>query len=270
MEEMAAGYVGPHTVLVQKNRKNQGLATHINILLNQAKGTYFSWAAGDDVALPSKITDLIIPILRDQSIIATHSAVIEMNENGKFIKIKKANSKQRKISRYNIIRNNTSVISQSHLFKTSIFSEFGPFSEALTNEGPAISFREICCGKIYYVETPLTKYRIGSGVSTYRGSEVTALQLTEPAKVILWRLTSFQQILTDMNKTACSTQEQSGVIRKIKFYSNLYQINTKQAIIRPLILNLLSRPLDLSSLRAAIRVSLPPRIYRIFMGIAKK
>lgn len=55
MEEMAAAYEGPHTVIVRRSESNRGLAGHVNDIVELASGRYLAFAAGDDVSLPDRM-----------------------------------------------------------------------------------------------------------------------------------------------------------------------------------------------------------------------
>ncbi|WFM69998.1 glycosyltransferase family 2 protein [Halomonas sp. CKK8] len=263
MQEMAANYVGPHKLRVRRNDINQGLANHINVLLENASGEYISWIGGDDVALQNKVEELIRPILYDEEVVGVHSPFIEINEVGEFIKVKVSRKEKENISLNKVISECASVISQSHLFKCSVFHQFGPFLSDLKNEGPAISFRELYYGKIAYVSIPLTKYRIGSGISTYRGTDIRVLQSIEPIKVAEWRLSAYRQILSDLRHTNLYDIYGCKVSKKIIFYQNLININSKKKIVRSLIENTALNPKDFSTLRAVIRILSPQAFYKL-------
>jgi glycosyltransferase involved in cell wall biosynthesis len=55
MEEMAAGYSGPHTVILNRNPVNRGLIAHINHVIPMARGEWIVMAAGDDISLPARV-----------------------------------------------------------------------------------------------------------------------------------------------------------------------------------------------------------------------
>ena len=55
MEEMAAAYQGPHSVVVRRSESNRGLADHVNDIVELANGRYLALAAGDDVSLPTRM-----------------------------------------------------------------------------------------------------------------------------------------------------------------------------------------------------------------------
>ncbi|MCB0164570.1 MAG: glycosyltransferase family 2 protein [Anaerolineae bacterium] len=54
MEEMASNYQGPHHIILNRNDKNLGLAGHVNVVFEKARGEIIVLAAGDDISLPER------------------------------------------------------------------------------------------------------------------------------------------------------------------------------------------------------------------------
>lgn len=52
IREMAAGYAGPHKVILNRNEKNLGIGMHFNKVVELATGQIIELAAGDDISLP--------------------------------------------------------------------------------------------------------------------------------------------------------------------------------------------------------------------------
>ena len=58
IEEMAAGYVGPHKIKINRNIVNLGTALHVQVVFSQSRGALFVVAAGDDISLPDRTKTL--------------------------------------------------------------------------------------------------------------------------------------------------------------------------------------------------------------------
>ena len=55
MQQMAADYRGPHTIIIRQSETNRGLAGHVNDIVDLANGKYIALAAGDDISLPDRM-----------------------------------------------------------------------------------------------------------------------------------------------------------------------------------------------------------------------
>jgi glycosyltransferase involved in cell wall biosynthesis len=265
MEEMAAAYEGPHYVRVRQNKMNLGLAGHINIMIADAAGSIVSWAAGDDIAEPDRTEIFVAKLQEDEKNVGVHSDVEEIDQEGRHLKVRRHLGERVELSLRNVTRHGLSVISQSHAFRKQVFEHFGPLSENVTNEGIVMAFREAAIGKIVFVDQPLTKYRMGSGTSTYAGAELKRRKEIEPIKITGWYLSAFQQMQKDATKLArpLAINYQKEIECNFKFYTSLMEINTGAAFLRPLYKNFLVAPRDKRSLRAVIRRSLPASFYRL-------
>lgn len=265
MEEMAAGYTGKHSIHLRRGVRNLGLAGHINAVLGMSAGQIISWAAGDDVALPERTTIFVSKLLESNVFIGVHSNVEEIDLEGNFLRYRSHSQTEANTALQAVIESGQSVITQSHAFWKSAFDTFGAFREDLTQEGIAMAFRETLLGNVAFVDLPLTKYRIGSGVSTYSGGNLKKSKILEPIKYTQWYLSAFRQMLEDSSKSPrpLSSHQKTILLNNVRFYSSLLSINKGQNIFRSLFRNLLLRPRDTKSIRAAVRRVLPDFIYKI-------
>ena len=69
-----------------RNSKNIGGANNHNQTFRLARGTYFRWAAHDDVCAPELITECVAVLDRDPTIVLCYSMLTEINEAGEAIK----------------------------------------------------------------------------------------------------------------------------------------------------------------------------------------
>jgi hypothetical protein len=56
MQEMTKDYAGPHHIVLNRNEKNLGLASHYNKFMGLASGEIVELAAGDDISLADRTT----------------------------------------------------------------------------------------------------------------------------------------------------------------------------------------------------------------------
>lgn len=267
MQEMAAAYKGPSQIKLIRNQKNLGLADHINNVVQSSKGTIISWAAGDDIALPERTDKFVRKMIDEPNIIGVHSDVEEIDINGEFTSIRKHHFDASCLTIDGVVKSGLSVVTQSHAFRRVVFDIFGPFRSDLTQEGIAMAFREVALGRIAFIDEPLTKYRIGCGVSTYNGSDSYKIRYLEPVKYTKWYLSAFRQMRDDCEKI--NLDNKLFIIKiiekNIKFFSNLYEINSKKNTMWRLVENTFIKPGDFRSLRAVIRLLVPDKLYSSFL-----
>ncbi|MCV2877672.1 glycosyltransferase [Sedimentimonas flavescens] len=263
MEEMASAYSGPHRVKVRRGETNKGLAGHINEVIAASEGDIISWAAGDDIALPERTSIFAQALINDSTLCGVHSDVIEIDVDGNTIRERRHSEKEYRTNLIDAVNTGQSVITQSHAFRRSVFTTFGPFRTDLTQEGIAMAFRESALGKVAFVDKCLTLYRVGSGVSTYSGGDLEKRKRLEPIKYTNWYLSAFRQMQEDskMLPKHLSRLLENKLRRNVLFYSNLLKINDGRGLIIPLLLNIMIAPLDTKSIRAVARRVTPGSIY---------
>jgi glycosyltransferase involved in cell wall biosynthesis len=59
MQEMAASYDGPHTVVVRRSEPNQGLVRHFMTVAGLAEGRLVIEAGGDDISKPERTMEIV-------------------------------------------------------------------------------------------------------------------------------------------------------------------------------------------------------------------
>lgn len=267
MQEMAEQYDGVHRVVVRQNKKNLGLAFHINEIVKAASGEIITWAAGDDVSLAHRTKRLVSPMINNSNVVGVHSTVFEIDVDGNHVGIRAQHKDTCMLSLSEVCIKGTSVVSQSHAFRSFVFKEFGLFREDLTNEGPVMAFRELLLGEVVYIDEPLTLYRLGSGVSTYNGVDIYETKTIEPIKISNWRRTSFLQMLDDARKMSdkISKEQRLNIEKNVRRYTNIWNINRSYRPFKSTIDNFILNPRDLYTARALVRVLLPKKLYRFFL-----
>ena len=73
MQDMVEKYVGPHKIILNKNKKNVGLVSHINNICEMSSGEIIILAAGDDISLPQR-SERSVQLLSDDSVAVSFSS----------------------------------------------------------------------------------------------------------------------------------------------------------------------------------------------------
>lgn len=263
--EMAEIYCGKHRLEVRRSERNLGFADHINSVLAHANGEIISWSAGDDIPFPERTAIFVASLLENDELVGVHSNLEEIDIKGRFVAYREHSMRDYDTQLGRVIRYGQSVITQSHAFKKVAFDRFGPFRSDLTQEGIGMAFRESAIGRVAFVNSPLTKYRIGSGVSTYAGRDLKMRKELEPIKYTMWYLSAFKQMLDDAKRIPeIVTKGDLEIISKnIEFYTSLMEINTGEGIVAPLLKNFFVHPTDTKSVRAVLRRLVPEAIYKV-------
>ena len=268
MQEMAAAYEGPHEVRVRQNAMNLRLAGHINSIVESANGEIVCWAAGDDISLPQRTELLATPMIDDPETVGVHSTVREMDISGKLGEVRLHGEHVMHLTLDKIIYSGGGVVSQAHAFRKFAFDRFGPLQAHLTNEGPAMAFRECLLGNIIYIPKPTVLYRIGSGVSTYSGNDLHTKKNLEPIKYSKWRLTAIQQMLQDLHSVKPPNYNEmlAKLSKRERYFENLFHINSGKNPLSSLISNTWLVGIDKASIRAFVRVTCPNSFYSLFIS----
>jgi glycosyltransferase involved in cell wall biosynthesis len=161
IQEMAAAYHGSHTLVLNRNDRNLGLGSHINRLMELARGEYIVVAAGDDISLPERTEQICGEFTASgRKAMAVFSDLTEMDGAGKDSGILNAQP------RYNLgdleqmcERMFEGVAGASNAWQRKVFDCFGPMLPEIVFEDRVIAFRAALLGEIRHIARPLVKYR---------------------------------------------------------------------------------------------------------------
>lgn len=179
MESMAAGYRGPHSIVLNRNERNLGVARHISDLAQRAHGRFLFIAGGDDVSLPNRVSrcmemwatranppSMVFTNLRtiDEHGVELQPAFFLRQEKraGVLVGLKFAqHSGSADIPELTALPESLyrCVIGASMALDRRLIDEFGPLAEDLAVEDVPLSFRALLAGSVEYVDEPLVDYR---------------------------------------------------------------------------------------------------------------
>ena len=166
--DIIASYKGLHQVIINVNKKNIGLAAHINKIMRMVSGDLIVMAAGDDVSIPKRTETLVnawenagFPpaICSDFQLIDKNG--IHLNNNkicSKFF-LPKINKNHIDTVRSFIKNDVPSLIGCTEAWRKDMVTNFPPLLENILFEDKAFSFRAWLYGDIHYVSEKLVAYR---------------------------------------------------------------------------------------------------------------
>lgn len=170
MREMAAGYRGSHTVVLNRNATNLGIGGHVNKIMEMAKGELIVAAAGDDVSLPHRTTRLVKFWLEGGRPSALCSRVQVVDARGEPLDSSGwdaafyryvAEAEKGTIERLRMyVRDHTPEIAgATEAWSRGLFEAFGNFGAGLVQEDRALALRAWLLNGIGYLDEPLVLYR---------------------------------------------------------------------------------------------------------------
>ncbi len=162
MQEMAAGYKGPHTVSLNRNVHNVGIGSQLNACLKESKGDLILLANGDDISLPER-TRLTVDawLTSGKKAHAIYSDLEEIDEEGIL-----RGTPGRKARSFDTLeegvrkRFSGGALAASLTLSRSVFDRFGPLTDNLILEDNPLHMRAMLLGDCVHLDRSLVKYRV--------------------------------------------------------------------------------------------------------------
>ena len=84
IRQEVSGYRGPHEIRLNRNETNLGFASHINRVMEMARGQLIVAAGGDDVSLPDRVEKLFAAYASsNRQAMSLYSNATVINEEGR-------------------------------------------------------------------------------------------------------------------------------------------------------------------------------------------
>jgi glycosyltransferase involved in cell wall biosynthesis len=162
MQALAAGYRGPHQVVVRRNRSNLGMGEHFNEVMRNARGALVVLMAGDDLSLPDRAAR--VATTWDESaqqldLIASH--VIDMDHDGTDRGVLTVDDLAGWRSVEDWARRRPYIVGAAHAVTRRLFERFGPLEPQVAHEDQANVLRALCAGRACTIDAALVRYRRG-------------------------------------------------------------------------------------------------------------
>lgn len=172
MQEMVAAYKGPHKVILNQNKKNLGLAGHINHVVGLSHGEWIVMAAGDDVSFPHRTTDCVNFALAQNDLGGVFCRFFEVDNEGRSLGKPwcPAVSKENEVvkgsaDRWLPVASTGQLIFAgcSAMWRRKLWTQFGDISDAAAAEDVILGYRAMLAGMgVGYCPSNGVLYRIHS------------------------------------------------------------------------------------------------------------
>lgn len=195
MVSLADAYRGPHKIILNRNARNLNIAGHINTINRLARGELVIVAAGDDVSLADRSSQIVNAWIRtNKQAGLLHSACRVIDESGAVLKDLACPCLDALSSIEKTATSNAFVIGATEAWSKSVFDFYGDLRSDVVHEDRALPFRSLLSQRsIVYIDEPLVNYRQGIGVSSaYSGVG------KRPGPAL--RKTILSRLLTDANQ----------------------------------------------------------------------
>ncbi len=186
IEEVVAGYTGPHRLVLNRNPANLGVTSHVNKVFTLAGGELVVVAAGDDISVPTRVTTLVRAWeAQGRCKGMLHSAAQPINPAGQEVRQLMrgvlAGSDSMSLEFFRANRRKMLVHGATAAYTRSLLEEFGALQEGGLVEDAVLTFRAALSGKIIFVDEALVQYRIAE--TTISGASHT---VRAPGKWVGW------------------------------------------------------------------------------------
>jgi glycosyltransferase involved in cell wall biosynthesis len=184
VQQAVAAYRGPHSLRINRNPKNLGIAAHINAVMQMITSDFVVIAAGDDISMPNRTSVLATAWLESgKKVLSVHSSAVDLDSFGNEASIVRKGCEDIDLNDLEKhASQNLFVLGATHAWDMSLIRLFGPLLNDVVNEDVVLAARAALLGRIQFVDRPLVKYRVGVGVS-HEGSRLRqggTFQMTTP------------------------------------------------------------------------------------------
>ena len=202
MEEMAAGYMGPHKIALRRPNQNLGLARGVSEVSKLGNGELIIAAAGDDISTPNRTEVLVATWIKYGKISGSiYSHFIPISEDGSLV-TPPSRWPEWRISlsdRQLFMLNDYSGLSGcAHAWTKDIFEIFGPINDHINHEDLIIPLRALLIGSIIFTPKDLVYYRLTHGSITRRSFSSAKERFTKMGKYWADRAAIFEQFRSDI------------------------------------------------------------------------
>lgn len=161
MSRMAAGYRGPHEILLNRNAPNLGIGAHVSKVIGIGKGQLVVGLAGDDTCVPDRTEKLFKhwdAAGRPECVM--YSDAWETDEAGA-ITGEACLPADRKTSLFDVLKGAPApIIGCTQAWHRSLVDFFGPIPTDVMNEDGALWFRASLLGKVLHLPEKLVRHRL--------------------------------------------------------------------------------------------------------------
>lgn len=206
MKKMCSEYQGPHTIILNKNKKNLGVGEHVNKVSQMASGDWLVMAAGDDVSNSNRCSIIVDAITHYSGAVAIITGMDEIDAKGDPIpfKIKPflLNERFDPLGDWDWIRkfkNNEAIGTPgcSAAWHRSLFALFPPLNKDVIAEDALLGLRAYLTGGVLYLPDIIVHYRVhGNNLSASNNLDIEG-KIKKTQSFEFRMLPTYEQCISD-------------------------------------------------------------------------
>ncbi|NCU38945.1 glycosyltransferase, partial [Candidatus Saccharibacteria bacterium] len=204
---------------------NLGIASHINRIFEQVNGEYLVIGAGDDISESNRVSLCINELLKFKRMVL-HSKAKKISPDGKDLGIEENPYLSILENAEEIVENMAWVTGATAVIHRNIIENFPKLNKNVVNEDMVWAFRSALKGGSVYINQECVRYRVGVGVSTFRGVGDLVLE-NQNIRVQLFRSLA---VLEQMERDLVSTSTKGTFFEQLHALI-LKKINQKNACV---------------------------------------
>ena len=169
MQEMVDLYNGQHQVILNRNEKNIGIASHVNEIFNMSNGEFIILAAGDDISTPQRTEIFYNYWIKFDKPSVLQSNYVDIDINGNLLQSLHNNNSGSEGINYiasnyrNLVEHvynmQIKIVGCSAAYSRDVVEKFGPLNNDIIQEDNVFAFRGLLTNGILKIPEVLVKYR---------------------------------------------------------------------------------------------------------------
>jgi glycosyltransferase involved in cell wall biosynthesis len=172
MQELVRDYNGSHSVTLNRNVNNLGIAAHLNKVVELSHGHLLVESAGDDISLPNRTERLYVEWAAHRCVagcVFSNAEVIDEESRPQGLLFESAPTPLAVTPADYLRYGDCWVAGATNAFSIELYKRFGPMPARVIHEDHILAFRALLLDGTVYIPDVLVKYRRHSG-NTYNAT----------------------------------------------------------------------------------------------------
>ena len=165
LQDLAAGYTGPHHVIARRNPVNLGINAHLECLVDCARSDLLIWAAGDDISTSDRAQKVMNAHAKTGAKLIFSDADTRMQDGGEGHALYKKATFYKAFDLTEVAASFSLFLGATAATHKSLFKRYGPLPAARAHEDLILGFRAAMENSIHHIPEPLVSYQEEEGVT---------------------------------------------------------------------------------------------------------